>query len=308
VGAPRAAVVVNPSKLDGGDSVREEVTAALVEGGCAPPLWLETSLEDPGYAATEQALDQGAELVLALGGDGTVRAVLTVLAGSKVPLAVIPFGTGNLLARNLGIPLGDLAAAVGIALNGADRVIDVGRIEPTTADGRHERFAVMAGVGMDAAIMRDAPEAVKSRVGWPAYVLSALKHLRRQGVQLQVVIDGGRPYRTRAQTVVVGNMGRLQGGVQLMQDAVPDDGLLDIAVVSSRGLVDLGRILSRVLTHREHTDHRFVTLQGAHIEVTLRRPQPRQVDGDLLDPSPLLAIEIEPGAVVVRVPRPPAAP
>jgi diacylglycerol kinase family enzyme len=160
---------------------------------------------------------------------------------------------------------------------------------------------------MDAVIMRDAPEAVKSSVGWPAYVLSALKHLRRPGTQLQVVIDGGRPYRTRAQTVIVGNMGRLQGGVQLLQAAVPDDGLLDIAVVSSRGLADLGRIVSRVLTHREHTDHRFVTLQGKHIEITLRHAQPRQVDGDLLDPSRRLEIEVEPAAVVVRVPRPAAA-
>ena len=150
-------------------------------------------------------------------------------------MGVISFGTGNLVARNLGIPLGDLAAAVDVAVEGADLVIDVGRIEPAGAQGRQERFAVMAGVGMDAAIMRDAAEAVKSRVGWPAYVLSAVKHLRRPGVQLQVVIDGGRPYRTRAQTVIVGNMGRLQGGVQLLQDAVPDDRLLDIAVVSSQG-------------------------------------------------------------------------
>jgi len=299
----RAAVVVNPTKLSDQDAARATVAEAMQAAGWQEPLWIETSKEDPGYGATEQALAQDVDLVLACGGDGTVRAVLTVLAGSGVPLGILPAGTGNLLARNLSLPLDDLAKAVEVALTGTDRALDVGRLEPNAPDGRHERFAVMAGVGLDAAIMRDAPEDVKARVGWPAYVLAALKHVRSQGVRVTVTVDGGRSLHTRAQSVVIGNLGRLQGGVELLKDAVPDDGVLDIAVLNSHGVVDWIRIASRVATRREPHDHRFVTLQGKHIEVELRHPQPRQVDGDLLDPSAMLAVQIEPGAILVRVPE-----
>jgi diacylglycerol kinase (ATP) len=298
-----AAVVANPTKLDDATSTRGSVTEALRAAGWQDPLWIETTAEDPGYGAAQEALDRQADLVIACGGDGTVRAVLTVLAGTAMPLAILPAGTGNLLARNLGLPL-DLDAAVGVALGGRDRTLDVGRIEPSEAGGRHERFAVMAGVGLDAVVMRDAPEQVKARVGWPAYVLAAFKHLRTPGVRVTLVVDGGAPVHTRAQTVVVGNMGKLQGGIELLRDAVPDDGRLDVAVVNSHGLVDWVRIVSRVVTRREPPDHRFITLQCTSLEVTLRHPQPRQVDGDLLDPSPILAVEIEPGAIVIRVPEP----
>jgi diacylglycerol kinase family enzyme len=250
----------------------------------------------------EQALARGAGVVMACGGDGTVRAVLTVLAGTGVPLAVLPAGTGNLLARNLGLPVGDLAAAVEIALTGRDRAIDVGRLEPADDDGRHQRFAIMAGVGLDAAIMRDAPEGVKARLGWPAYVLSALRHLRRPGVRIRLELDGRPVMTTRVQTVVIGNMGRLQGGVQLLPDAVPDDGALDVAVLASSGLLDWARIVGRVLTRRPGLDQRFLTFRAERVSVTLRHPQPRQADGDLLDPGRLLDARIEPGAVLVRVP------
>jgi diacylglycerol kinase family enzyme len=296
-----AAVIVNPTKVTDGDALRRTITAALAAHGWAEPFWLETSADDPGYGMAEQALGRGVGLVMACGGDGTVRAALTVLAGTGVPLAVLPAGTGNLLARNLGIPVNDLAACIDIALNGADRTLDVGRIEPTRASGRHERFAIMAGVGLDAAIMRDAPEGMKARIGWPAYVVSAVKHVRRPGVRMRVVVDGHRPVQARAQTVVIGNMGTLQGGIELLADAVPDDGLLDVALLASTGLADWTRITARVLTRRTQVDGRFRTFRGKRVSVTLRHPQPRQVDGDLLEPGPLLVVEVEPGALVVRV-------
>jgi len=296
------AVVVNPTKLDDGAALRDRITAALAARHLPAPLWLETSEQDPGFGMAEQALARGAGVVMACGGDGTVRAVLTVLAGTGVPLAVLPAGTGNLLARNLGLPVGDLAAAVEIALTGRDRAIDVGRLEPADDDGRHQRFAIMAGVGLDAAIMRDAPEGVKARLGWPAYVLSALRHLRRPGVRIRLELDGRPVMTTRVQTVVIGNMGRLQGGVQLLPDATPDDGALDVAVLAGRGLLDWARIVGRVLTRRPGLDQRFLTFRAQRVSVTLRHLQPRQADGDLLDPGRLLDARIEPGAVLVRVP------
>jgi diacylglycerol kinase (ATP) len=198
----QGAVVVNPTKVDDIRALRDAVTAGMREAGWDTPLWLETTAEDPGYAMAEQALGEGVAMVLACGGDGTVRAVLTVLAGTGTPLGVLPAGTGNLLARNLGLPVDDLGKALDVALTGVVRPIDVGRIEPATAGGRVERFAVMAGVGFDAQMMRDAPKELKSTVGWPAYLVSAVENLRGSSIPLQVRLDDGQPIRTSARTVV----------------------------------------------------------------------------------------------------------
>jgi diacylglycerol kinase (ATP) len=297
----RAAVVVNPTKVDDLEVLRRWLTTTMTDAGWGCPLWRETTVEDPGYGMTEQALSEGVTLVLACGGDGTVRAVLTVLAGSGTPLGVLPVGTGNLLARNLGLPVNDPEAALEIALTGSERPIDVGRIEPTIPNGRHERFAIMAGVGFDAAMMRDAPEKLKERVGWAAYLVSAVKHLRGSSMRVQVCIDGGEPIHARARSVVIGNVGKLQGGLELLPDAHPDDGVLDVAVIVSHSLMDWLRVASRVLIRRAHVDQRYTTYQGKQIRVTLRSAQPRQIDGDLIEESKLLAVQIEAAALLVRV-------
>lgn len=298
----RAAVVVNPTKVGDPEVLRASLADRMTAAGWGSPLWLETTVDDPGYGMTEQALREGVDLVVASGGDGTVRAVLTVLAGSGTPLGILPAGTGNLLARNLGLPLADLPAAVEVALFGVDRPIDVGRIAPADPDGRTERFAIMAGVGFDAAMMRDAPEALKARMGWAAYLVSAARNLRGSSVRVQIRIDGDEPIRARARTVLIANVPNLRGGLALLPHARPDDGVLDVAVIVSHGLGDWVRVLSRVLTHRGYIDNRFTTYRGRQIRVLLRSPQPRQLDGDLISEGTRLAVEIEAGALLVRVP------
>jgi YegS/Rv2252/BmrU family lipid kinase len=298
-----AAVVVNPTKVqDDGAALRDTVSAALAGAGWSDVRWLETTAEDPGYGMAERALREGAGLVLACGGDGTVRAVLTVLAGSDAELGVVPLGTGNLLARNLGIPVDDLDAAAEVAVSGPVRVVDVGRVGPSAPGDRAERFAIMAGIGMDAAIMRDAPEAAKARIGWPAYVVSAARHLRGHGDRMRLELDGGAPRGLFAKTILVGNMGTLQAGLELMPDAEPDDGVLDVAVLSPRWAVDWLRIAARVIARRRRTDQRFACLPAKQIRVTTRHLQPRQVDGDLLESARELLIEVEPAALRVHTP------
>ena len=296
-----AAVVVNPTKTADLGRLRTLVTTKVTQAGWPEPLWLETTADDPGYGMTEKALAEGATVVLAAGGDGTVRAVLTVLAGTDTALAVLPLGTGNLLARNLGMPLNDLPGSVDIALGAGLRRLDVGRIEPDSAGERAQRFVIMAGVGLDAAIMRDAPENVKARIGWAAYLVSGAKHLRREQMHAHLVIDGRTEVRARAQTIVIGNVGKLQGGLQLLPDAVPDDGYLDVAVLESRGVFDWLLIAGRVISRRPDVDDRFATYRGKRIEVRLPTPSPRQVDGDLLTRSDRLLVEVEPAAVIVKV-------
>ncbi|MFN8079409.1 MAG: diacylglycerol kinase family protein [Kineosporiaceae bacterium] len=296
------AIVVNPTKLDDEVSRREQVTAELAARGLPAPLWLETSERDPGFGMTQQALDRGVGVVIAWGGDGTVRAVLSVLAGSGVPMAVLPAGTGNLLARNLDLPLDDLPAAIAVALDGRDRSLDIGRIEPPDADGRIQRFAIMAGVGLDAAVMRDVPATVKAKVGWLAYVMSALGHLRQRRFRARLALDDTEVMNALVQSIVIGNMGRLQGGIELLPDAVPDDGSLDVAVLAARGPLDWLRILGRVVTRRADLDQRYLTFRGERVTVSVRGLQPRQADGDVLDQGHRLDVRIEPRAILVRVP------
>jgi diacylglycerol kinase family enzyme len=224
----RAAVVVNPVKLDDPDKFRDAVSFAMTEHGWSEPMWFETTPEDPGEGQARMAAHDGADVVLACGGDGTVTASATGLAGTGVPLAVIPLGTGNLLARNLGLPI-DLDEALTVALTGRDRPLDTG-----LANG--SLFLTMAGLGLDAKMLEGTSEPVKKRFGWLAYVLAAVRHLRDRPMRVRLHDGSGPPVRRRASGIIVGNVGALQGGLALLPDAQPDDGQLDVVVLTARGL------------------------------------------------------------------------
>lgn len=298
-GPPRTvqvALVLNPSKVDDPDALAAALGRRCADAGLGEPLVLETTPDDPGTSMARQARAAGARVVVAAGGDGTVRAVAEGLAGSDVALAVVPQGTGNLLVRNLDLPL-DVDDALDAVVSGVDRRIDVGRL----ADGTV--FVVMAGAGFDATMMREAPERLKAAVGWPAYLVGGARGMRRAHARVELVVDGGPIVRARVRTVLVGNLGRLQAGLELLPDALPDDGLLDVALVAPRNPGDWVRLAFRGLTGRHRTDHRLRTWQGREVEVRIRRPQPRQVDGDLIDDGDRLHARVEPGALVVRVPR-----
>jgi diacylglycerol kinase (ATP) len=289
-------VIANPTKVDDLGALLDRVAARSSELGLPVPRLVPTTAEDPGEGQARDAARAGAGLVLAAGGDGTVRAVAEGLAHSGVPMGVLPQGTGNLLARNLDIPQ-DEADALDVALTGADRTIDLGRLDDGTA------FAVMAGAGFDARMMRDAPEGLKDALGWPAYIVGGARALRHSRMRVVVRVDGDAPRRRTVRTVLVGNVGRLQGGLQLLPDATPDDGALDVALVAPRGAKDWVVLVARGLTRKHKPDRRLELLRGRRIEVATRHAQPRQVDGDLIDEGASLVAEIDPGAVVVRVPR-----
>jgi YegS/Rv2252/BmrU family lipid kinase len=290
----RAAVVYNPTKVPDLPGLTTRVDKFFAQAGWDAPLWLETTQPDPGVGMSRQAVDEGCDVVFVCGGDGTVMAAATGLAGSGVPLAILPAGTGNLLARNLGLPLDNEQESLRIGVEGSTRNIDVGAVED-------RRFAVMAGIGFDAAMMRDAPEGLKKTVGWPAYIVSAAKHLRGRGIAVQITIDDGEPMDRRVRTVVVGNVGKLQGGIPLLPDAVPDDGVLDVVVIAPRHLVDWARVTGRVLRRADVPDRRMERLRGEHIVIETGRPQPRQLDGDVISDGTAMDIRIEKGALQVMV-------
>jgi YegS/Rv2252/BmrU family lipid kinase len=290
----RAAVVHNPIRVTDLPALKRRVEPAMARAGWEPPLWLETTLEEPGAGLARQAVEDGCDVVFVAGGDGTVMAVATALAGTGVPLAILPTGTGNLLARNLDLPFTDEAACLRIGLTGRTRPIDVGAVE-----GR--KFVVMAGLGFDAAMMRDAPEGLKKRVGWPAYVVSATKHLRGRGIRVTLTLDDGEPLHRRVRTVVVGNVGRLQGNFPLLPDAVPDDGVLDVVVIATRNVLDWARVGTRVLRRADVPDRRIERFTAKHVLIEASHSQPRQLDGDVIEDGRRLDIQVEAGALLVKV-------
>jgi diacylglycerol kinase family enzyme len=293
--AVRSAVVVNPAKVDDLDGFRAVVDGALTAAGWPAPLWHRTTPEQPGRTQTAAAVEAGAEIVFVAGGDGTILSAVSALVGTDTALAILPAGTGNLLAANLGLST-DVSAALEVALEGGLRRLDVGEV-----DGHH--FTVMAGMGFDARMLEATSDTAKAHIGWPAYVLGALRHIRDRRMNVTVRIDGGEPIRRRAQTVLVANVGRLQGGVRLLTEAQPDDGLLDVAILTPRTLRHWLALGWAVLRRKERVPSMQV-FRGTRIEVASDRVQPRQLDGDLIKSDRRLDVRVLPKALWLCVPQP----
>jgi diacylglycerol kinase family enzyme len=291
--ANRAAVVVNPTKHDDVGDHRDTIRAAMSRYGWADPLWLETTPEEAGQGLARRAVADGAVLVLASGGDGTVTACAGGLAGSGVPLAVLAAGTGNLLARNLSLPLG-LDDALTVALTGTDRELDVG-----TANGTP--FVVMAGLGIDAKMLDSASEPLKKRLGWAAYAVSLLRHLRDRPMRVSLVADDGPRRRLRASGVIVGNVGFLQGGIPLLPDAKPDDGRLDVVVLTAGDWASWLAVAVHVLTRRRGTG-RVTRVTCRDLRLNLDREQPWQLDGEVMGRTRELTVGLHSSKLLVRVP------
>jgi YegS/Rv2252/BmrU family lipid kinase len=290
----KVAIVFNPAS--GGDASTEhsdKLKAKLEEAG-VEFSWFETTPEDGGKAMARQAVEQGAELVIAAGGDGTVMACATALSGTDVPLAVVPFGTGNLVAANFDIPT-DMDDALEIALECRRRRIDLG-------SHGEDRFVIAAGMGIDAAMLRDTDKRLKARVGPLAYVVSALKSIRRSRVGYKLAIDDQAPVTRRGQGVMVCNLGRIQGGLPILPDAVPDDGLLDVGVFRTKTLRDWAAVAISVIARHHGRPPELETFKARKITVRTRLPQPVQFDGDTAGPAVELDVEVAPSALTLAVP------
>jgi diacylglycerol kinase family enzyme len=291
--------VVNPAKVTRLDELRRTVDESLTAAGWPKPRWYHTTVEDPGRGQTREAIQAGAELVFVCGGDGTVMSCVNGLVGTDVALAVLPCGTGNLLAANLGLS-NDLAAGLEVAIERGRRRLDVGVV------GDH-CFTVMAGMGFDAQMLAATSETTKARIGWPAYLTGAIRHLRDRPMRVWIRVDDGPPLRRRARSVLVANVGRLQGGIRLLTEAEPDDGFLDVAVLTPRTLGHWIALGWAVLRRRERVP-RLEVFRGRQVEIASDRAQPRELDGDLIEPGRVLRAEVRPAALWLCVPRPEQAP
>lgn len=316
----RAAVVYNPVKVDV-DELRAAVDAAEKDAGWAPSLWLETTVEDPGGGQAREASKQGVEVVIAAGGDGTVRAVAEGLRDADTALALLPSGTGNLLARNLDLTLNHLEDSVRTAFTGKDRPIDLGIAELRRMNGAlHEHaFLVMAGIGLDAKMIANQDEGLKKRVGWLAYIDAIAKALRDTNrMRVRFRLDDGPARTMTAHTVLVGNCGSLPGNILLLPEAAVDDGLFDIVSLRPEGFFGWLQVWVKIVWEngvlRRSTVGRKIMgltrevrtlryLKGARFEVILDHPEEFELDGDDFGKVTGFRCTVDPGAVRVRIPE-----
>lgn len=308
---PRLAVVFNPAKISKDDLC--DAFDRVDADACAAADWFETTPEDPGRGPAQDALDAGAELVIVAGGDGTVRAVAEVLAGSNAALGIVPQGTGNLLARNLDVPIGNVEKALTRALDPEERAIDMGWISIDGDGDDHERaFAVMVGFGLDANMLVETDEDLKDKAGWLAYVEALGRAVSdAEVVDFSLTVDDGEPEQVSGHTLVIGNCGTIQGGVALLPDAAIDDGQLDLLLVSAddvTGWLDTVRSFvwdngvrrffekDAPLVDSDSARH----LCGTRISVELPEPLAFEIDGEEVGDVQKFAVRVDRGALRVR--------
>jgi YegS/Rv2252/BmrU family lipid kinase len=286
----KIAVVAHRGKTFGGGLT--ELRRLLHQAGAEPVRWYEVDKSRKAPPFLHKARKK-ADLVFVWGGDGMVQRAVHELAGHDVAMAVLPAGTANLFATNLQIPT-DLEQAVAVGLRGARRTIDIGRLN-------EEAFAVMAGIGFDASMIRDAG-GLKDRLGRAAYVWSGSKHLGAKPFQVQVETDGFTWYDGPASCILLGNLSSLFGGLEVFPDALLDDGRLDVGVVTADGFVDWMRVLTRAVAGSAPASPLAKTTQARKLKVKVDRKVRYELDGGERGKLRKLKAKAEPQALQVCVP------
>jgi diacylglycerol kinase (ATP) len=275
----------------------EELRRALADAGFPDPQWYGVAKSKQAPKRVRRLLDDGIDRLLVWGGDGTVRRCIDTLVAedAKVELAILPAGTANLLANALNLPI-DLPAALDVALHGMPRPIDVGVING-------EAFAVMAGTGFDALMIRDADEA-KDRLGKLAYIRAGMRNLGHSGAEVKIEVDGRDWFEGRASCVLVGNVGRILGGIEVFPDARCDDGVLDVGVLTARRRRDWLRVGARALVGRIDSSPLVEITPAAKVRIRLDRKLPWQLDGGDQPPAKKFSVSTLPGRQTICVPAP----
>lgn len=298
-------VIWNPSKLDP-DPLRAAVSDVFPT---AEIDWWETSIEDPGRGMAALAVEAGCEVVVAVGGDGTVRAVAEALVGTEAALGIVPQGTGNLLARNLDIPLNDIPAALARIRDSEPKKIDMGWVD---VDGEEHAFVVMVGFGIDAQMLVETNDDLKDKAGWLAYVEAMGRALAgTEMTDITMTLDDGEAQELRAHTMLIGNCGMVQGGIRLLPDALLDDGLLDLLLVSADGPLQwldtvrsfvwengIRRIIGSVDEAVSTDSTRHVSAERA--TVVLSSPLAFEIDGEEVGEVSTFSVRVQPAALTVR--------
>ncbi|MDO5728508.1 MAG: diacylglycerol kinase family protein [Actinomycetaceae bacterium] len=331
-------VIYNPVKVSKAYRLRKLVTLGAVEAGMAEPVWMPTTVSDPGTGQAAQAVAEGAALVIAAGGDGTVRAVAAGMAHSKIPMAVLPFGTGNLLARNLSIPTDDLQEAVDIAFFGLENEADLGWIRVSDVEEKSElppegsllpephletlqkkgvlppsddeyAFLVISGQGWDAELMAGTSSELKKHVGWGAYVVAGAQSLRAPQTTAHVTLDGDKKYTVTSRSLLFANCSTLTAGVVLVPDAKINDGLIDVTILDAKaGIIGWMDLFTKILVQGvgmrpellPGTTGNLAFKKAKTAHTTADTAQPIQVDGDAIGSARTIDVRVDYHALRLR--------
>ena len=286
------AVIAHAGKsIEGG---LPELRRTLARHGIADPLWVEVPKSKKAPQQVKRLLDKGAEHFFVWGGDGMAQRCIDTLAGTGATMAIIPAGTANLLATNLGIPK-EIEGAVMTGLHGRRRTIDV-------ASKNGERFAVMAGAGFDADMIDGAYGTLKNRMGRAAYIWTGTKSFRKPAFEARIKVDGSPWYEGPASCILAGNVGSLFAGIEVFADAEPDDGLLDLAVITAEGLAQWARTVTRTVAGKPERSPFFRVTKAKKVSVKLDRKVLYELDGGAREKVKAYTLKIEPGAITVCVP------
>jgi diacylglycerol kinase (ATP) len=287
------AVIAHTGKTLGGGL--GEFRSVLAREGVTDPIWYEVAKSRFAPKKIRKINAKGADLLFVWGGDGLVQQTIDALDGADLPIAIVPAGTANLLATNLGIPA-DIEAAVRVGLHGARRTLDAG-----TLNGA--RFGVMAGVGIDALMIRDMGSTLKESVGRIGYVWTGAKHLRDSQTRVKVRVDGRKWFKGKASCVLFGNVGKVIGGMTVFPDAKPDDGALEVGVITATGLVEWARALGRTVVGDSEGSPYVETAVGTSFDVRLEDERPYELDGGDRKKTKRIRVGIDPGSVTICVPE-----
>lgn len=287
------AVVAHAKKTLGGGL--GELRRLLRDEGVDQPLWWEVAKSKQAPDCAREALAAGADLIYVWGGDGTVQRCVDAVADQDATIAILPAGTANLLARNLGVPI-DLEQAVQVGLHGDRFALDTG-----TVNGEH--FAVMAGAGLDALMIDAADAGLKDRIGRAAYLWTGAKNLSASPVKAVVKVEGRELYKGTITCLLAGNVSKVLGGVEAFDGSRPDDGLLEFGVVTAKSRGQWIRTLGRVVAGKAERSPFVTTMRGTKLTATFDHPTPYELDGGARGTTRKLKVKVWPASVVVCVPN-----
>ena len=289
----KIAVIAHTGKSMGGGL--EELRETLDRSGVTDPLWTEVPKSKYAPERVEKALADGAETIFVWGGDGMVQRAVDSMAGTDARLAILPAGTANLFASNLGIP-DDIGEAVQVGLSGRERRLDLGKM-----NGEH--FAVMAGAGLDARMTRDVDGGPKDRYGRLAYIWAASKNLRVEPFKARIEVNGDLWYDDEASCLLVGNVGALFGGLEAFESASPEDGQLELGVTHAESLGQWARTVARTAIGSAAQSPFVQATKAERIDVEFKPKVLYELDGGERKEVKRLKVKVKPGALTVMVPK-----
>ncbi|MGP0224517.1 MULTISPECIES: diacylglycerol kinase family protein [unclassified Paenarthrobacter] len=304
-GYQKVAVILNPIK-NNAEEARQGIIDACELAGWDPPRFFETTVDDPGYGQSREAMEYGADVVLACGGDGTVRVVAESLANTGVAMGLVPLGTGNLLARNVELDVNDVADCIQIALFGHQRYIDTATMaldNSITGESSEHTFLVIAGMGLDAEVVGDTKEDLKKTVGWLAYTEAGVRHLPGRRKRVTITMDDEPEQTRKIRSVLFANCGLIPGGIDFIPEAMLDDGMLDIVVMSPRSALGWLAMYAKVLFKHNVNLPVMNFYRSGKVTIRSQEPMATQLDGDPSGEATKVTVQVRPGSLLVRVPK-----